>query len=291
MVAMLINAAVRVGQRLAAQGRDEASRVMEQVDHHSAELVTRIGYLVLSDAGQHLLERVDRVLRSNELRAFGFPATEIAVLLRSQFRNASPEVRNEYAAAVESGPNREALSTGLRRSYGRDPTQEEIDDRVHHYQRRILTYFRGDIPEELRDLAERLGVLGVIPSRYDQEMAEVGASGAVESGAWLGEKSPISVEELGQSSVGEIVALLVEWSPGEGNRIVVRAAVNSDDVREGEPRDGLDGLEWRAGARRGSEGNRGDRERPWRRGQRWLRTRLGRCAGRRAAHPEPRALA
>ena len=216
VVAMLINAAVRVGQRLAAQGRDEASRVMEQVDHHSAELVTRIGYLVLSDAGQHLLERVDRVLRSNELRASGFPATEIAVLLRSQFRNASPEVRNEYAAAVESGPNREALSTGLRRSYGRDPTQEEIDDRVHHYQRRILTYFRGDIPEELRDLAERLGVLGVIPSRYDQEMAEVGASGAVESGAWLGEKSPISVEELGQSSVGEIVALLVEWSPGEG---------------------------------------------------------------------------
>ena len=127
VVAMLINAAVRVGQRLAAQGRDEASRVMEQVDHHSAELFTRIGYLVLSDAGQNLLERVDRVLRSNELRASGFPATEIAVLLRSQFRNASPEVRNEYAAAVESGPNREALSTGLRRSYGRDPTQEEID--------------------------------------------------------------------------------------------------------------------------------------------------------------------
>ena len=215
VVATLINAAVRVGQRLAAQGRDEASRVMEQVDHHSAELVTRIGYLVLSEAGQHLPERVDRVLRSNELRSPGVPATEIAVLLRSQFRNASPEVRNEYAAAVESGPNREALSTGLRSSYGRDPTQEEIDDRVHHYQRRILTYFRGDIPEELRDLAERLGALGVTPSHQAQQLAEVGWSSG-EAGRWLGEESPIGAEELAQSSADEVVAFLGEWSPGEG---------------------------------------------------------------------------
>ena len=44
----------------------------------------------------------------------------------------------------------------------------------------------------------------------------LGASGAVESGAWLDDESPFGVEELGQSSVGEIVALLVEWSPGEG---------------------------------------------------------------------------
>ena len=212
---MLINAAVRVGQRLAAQGRDEASRVMEQVDHHSAELVTRIGYFVLSEAGRHLPERVNQLLRSNELRDPGLPTTEIAMLLRSQFRNAVPEVRQEYAAAVEDGPSREELTTRCRRVYGRNPTEKEIDDYKHHYQRRILTFFRGDIPEELRDLAERLGVLGVTPSRYDQEMAEVGSSGAVEGGAWLGDESPIGIEELGGSSVGEIVALLVEWSPEE----------------------------------------------------------------------------
>ena len=216
VVSMLIDAAVGVGQRLSIQGRDEASRVMELVEHHSDELMTRIGYLVLSEAGRHLPERVNQLLRSNELRDPGFPATEIAMLLRSQFRNAVPEVRQEYAAAVEDGPSREELTTRWRRVYGCNPTEKEIDDRKHHYQRRILTFFRGDIPEELRDLAERLGVLGVTPSRYDQEMAEVGASGAVEAGAWLGDESPIGIEELGGSSVGEIVALLVEWSPGEG---------------------------------------------------------------------------
>ena len=84
VVAMLINEAVGVGQRLAARGRDEASWVMELVDHYTAELVTRIGYLVLSVAGQHLQERVDAILCSNELGEPGFPATEIALLLRSQ---------------------------------------------------------------------------------------------------------------------------------------------------------------------------------------------------------------
>ena len=57
VVSMLIDAAVGVGQRLSIQGRDEASRVMELVEHHSDELMTRIGYLVLSEAGRHLPER------------------------------------------------------------------------------------------------------------------------------------------------------------------------------------------------------------------------------------------
>ena len=177
VVAMFIYEAVGVGQRLAARGRDKASWVMELVDHDTAELVTRIGYLVLSVAGQHLQERVDAILCSNELREPGFPATEIAVLLRSQFRNASPEARKQYAAAIEAGPNQEELATGWRLSLGRDPTQEEIDQRIHHYQRRILTLFRGDLPAELRDLAERLDVLGVTPSPRDQALAEVGSYG------------------------------------------------------------------------------------------------------------------
>ena len=150
VVAMLINAAVGVAQCLATQGRDEASGVMELVDHYSGKLFTRIGYLVLAEAGQHLPERVDQILRSEELRDPGFPATEIAVLLRSQFGNASPEVRKEYVAAVETGPNREELSTRCRRLHGRDPTEEEIHDYMHDYQRRILTFFRGDIPDEFR---------------------------------------------------------------------------------------------------------------------------------------------
>ena len=143
VVSMLMDAAVGVGQRLSTQGRDEASRVIELVERDSDELMTRISYLVLSAAGRHLPERVNQLLRSTELRDPGFPATEIAALLRSQFRNAAPDVRQEYAAAVEDGLNREELTTRCRHVYGRDPTEEEIDDYKHHKQRRILTFFRN----------------------------------------------------------------------------------------------------------------------------------------------------
>ena len=214
VVAMFLKETMAVGQRLAAGGHDEASSVMEAVDHHSAALVTRIGYLVLSKAGQHLQDRINEVLGSTEFREPGLPATEIAALLRTQFRNASPEARQEYAAAVEAGPNRETLRVNLRPSFGRYPTQEEIDDHIARYQRRILTFYRGDIPEELRDLAERLGVLNSTPSRRDQELAEIGWSGGAVTS--VGEESPISVDELGRLSVDEIVTLLVAGIPGEG---------------------------------------------------------------------------
>ena len=139
----------------------------------------------------------------------------MAVLLRSQFRNASFEARKQYAAAVEAGPNREEVATGWQLSLGRDPTEEEIDQRIDHYQRRILTLFRGDLPEELRDMAERLGILGVTPSHRDQKLAEVGYGGGGPARV-VHEVSPISNEELGRWSADEVAAFLATSNSGEG---------------------------------------------------------------------------
>lgn len=217
MVAMVISETERLGQRLAARGEAEASWVMELIDSYDADFVTRIGYLVLSECGQHLQKRLDEVLSYDEVREPGHPATEVALLLRSQFRNASREARREYAAAVEAGPSSEALRERLRRFLGRDPTEGETDDRIRSYQHRILTFFRGDIPEELRDLAERLDVLNATPSPREQKLAEVGMyTGPSGWGDWRPDESPVSEEELARSSVDEIVALLVEWRPGDG---------------------------------------------------------------------------
>jgi len=213
-VATILREAVGVGQRLAARGRDEASWVMELFDRYNAEFVTRIGYLVLAEAGQHLQERIDELLGSDEFQRPGFPATEIAALLRSQFENASPKARRAYATAVIAGPNREVVSAGFRNFIGRDLTQQEDDHHIHRYQRRILTLFRGDIPNDLHDLAESIGVLGTTPSYGDQRMAEVGSY--VESGGWVGDESPISANELAQLSVSEILTLLVEGRQGAG---------------------------------------------------------------------------
>ena len=119
---------------------------------------------------------------------------------------------------MKAGPNREVVAAGLRDFIGRDLTQQEVDHHIHRYQRRILTFFGGDIPNALRDLAESLGVLGTTPSHGDQRIAEVGwyVESGVESAGWVGDESPIGANELAQLSVSEIVALLVEGQHGAG---------------------------------------------------------------------------
>ena len=181
VVAMVVTSTVELARRLAVKGSEDADRVMETIDPHNGEFFSRIRYLVLAQVGNHLQVRLDQVLESEEARNPGFLATDLAALLRAQFRNASDGARKDYAEAVKAGSE----------------------------QRRILTFFRGDIPEEFRDLAMELGVLGVKPSYREQRLAEVGVySGGVSLGGY---ESPVSAEQLSTWSTDEVVAFLRDW--------------------------------------------------------------------------------
>ena len=70
-------------------------------------------------------------------------------------------------------------------------------------------------PEELRELAERLGLLGVTPSHQDQKLAEVGYGNGGPARV-VQEVSPISSEELAQWSTDEVAALLAASDSGKG---------------------------------------------------------------------------
>lgn len=215
VVAMVVQSTTDVAGRFAARGPDDAGRVMELLDaHEGGDFFTRIGHLVLAQVGHHMPDRIDRILGSEAARAPGFPATEIAELLRVQFRNASPEARKAYAAAVEAGPDRGTIEEQFRNWNGREPSEDETRDRVRGYQHRLLRFFRGNIPEELRGLAQRLGVLGVTPSYRDQQPAEIGSHSEAGVGG-RDDVAPVSVEELAKWSADEIVDFLLQWKPGE----------------------------------------------------------------------------
>ena len=188
MVAVLVARAGDLAHRLAAKGSEEAEWVMENIDSHSGEFFSRIRLLVLAEVGNHLQDRLDQFLESEEARNPPWHAADLAALLRAQFRNASSGAREEYADAIKSGS---------------DP----------RWQRRILRFFRGDIPEELQDLARELGVLGVEPSYREQQMAEVGGYSTGVSWGW-GE-SPVSAEQLSAWTADDVVAFLREWQPSE----------------------------------------------------------------------------
>ena len=188
VVAMLVASATGLAHRLAAKGLKDAEWVMEAIESRHGEFFARIRLLVLAEAGNHLQDRLDQVLKSEEARNPGYPATELAALLRAQFNNASGDARKEYADAVKAESDR-------------------------RWQRRVLAFFRGDIPEELQDLARELGVVGVKPSYEQQQLAEVGVSSNGVSSGW-GE-SPVSAEQLSAWTFGEVVAFLREWRPSE----------------------------------------------------------------------------
>ena len=191
VVSALVASVVGLAHRI-TQGRPhaaEAERAMEVIDSYHGEFFSRIRHLVLARVGNHLQERVDQVLQSEEARSPGYHAPELAVLLRAQFRNASDGARKDYAAAIKAAS---------------DP----------HRQRRILTFFRGDIPEEFEDLARELEVLGVEPSYQEQQMAEVGIySDGV--GSRGGYESPVSVEQLSTWTPDDVVAFLRDCRPSE----------------------------------------------------------------------------
>ena len=192
VVSALVASAVGLANRMAQEGclAADAERVMEAIDSHRGEFFSRLRFLVLVRAGDYLQERLDEVLRSEEARNPGYHAPEFAALLRAQFRNASEGARKSYAEAVKA----------------------EADP---HVQRRILTFFRGDIPEEFEDLARGHGFMGVEPTYREQQMAEVGSYS--EAGSWGGDESPVSTKQLSAWTPGEVVAFLHDSRPNLGS--------------------------------------------------------------------------
>ena len=188
VVAMLVVGAVALAQRMGGKGPEEAEWVMEAIDSRNGESFSRIRYRVLAEVGIHVQGRLDQVLQSEEARNPPWHAADLAALLRAQFGNASSGARQDYADAVKAGPDRGWL-------------------------RRILRFFRGDIPAELRDLAREVGVLGVKPSYREQQMAEVGGYSTGVSSGW--DESPVSAQQLSAWTADDVVAFLREWQPSE----------------------------------------------------------------------------
>lgn len=195
MFSALVASVLGLARRMADDGADAegAERVMEAIDSHQGESFSRIRHLLLARVGHQLRERLDQVLQSEEALNPAYRVPEFAALLRAQFRNASEGARRRYAEAVKA----------------------ESDS---HVQRRILTFFRGEVPEEFADLASEHGVLGLEPSYQEQQMAEVG--GYSDAGSWSPDESPVSTDQLSAWTADEVVAFLRDFQPSRGSESV-----------------------------------------------------------------------
>lgn len=211
-VAQLNDALVGVAERWATQGADAAKRALKLVEEFGGEPFTRVGYRILAVAGHYLPEQLDAFFRSEEAIEAEAPAREIAAVVRNQFKNAPPGARKIFRYGLERGPDAPSVSQMLEWQGVDDPTDEDVQAVRRHWLRRRLFWFRGEIPDELRALAESVGVYGEVPSLRDQELAEVGFYSEGGFG-WVGRRSPVEREELEGMSAREIVEFLSSWRP------------------------------------------------------------------------------
>ena len=225
IVGLLFEHAVGVARRLALSGPGAVQQVIATLDAQRELLAleddqrffVRFSYGVLAAAGQHLPRRIDEILGSPEALRPGLPATELAALLRCQFGNASMETKEAFAAALEAGVARDQVREGLRAFTGSMPTEDDITYEIRRQQRRVLTFFRGDFPDELQPLATKLGLLGTTPSHEDQRLAEVGSYFSSGFGHPFADEEIPASKSLAMLSVDEVVeyASKLDWGDNE----------------------------------------------------------------------------
>jgi hypothetical protein len=211
--AQLASATAGVAERFASSNTEAAKATNSLLKEHSGWIFRRIRYRILTAAGAHLQEELDTVIGSQEAIEPEMPAREIAALLRLQYSNASSGARRLFRYALLRGPDVDTLQYYVTSRADADTCDEDLDEARKRWQRNRLIWFRGVIPDELRDIAEDVGVYGVIPTHEQQELAEVGTySGGF---SWGGEPTPATTQELANQTPQAVFELLRDWKPGE----------------------------------------------------------------------------
>jgi len=213
-----------IARHTAAQGVEEARPVWRTIGPYSGDIFERIRYSILAHAGPLLQDQLDRAIGSDQILDPPFGGREIAALLRAQFANASHGSQLLFSYALQRGPSADKVRNIVeyRRNHqetaGSDSadghtlaTAEEISEIVADWQRRRLRWFHDQLPDVLRSLADRLAVVPKIPQPDQQAIDEVGFYSS--DASWVGNRSPITADEIVMMERPALLAYLQTWRP------------------------------------------------------------------------------
>jgi hypothetical protein len=188
----------------AATTKESTERVFALLEPYRREIFQRIRLRVLAAAGQYTRERVDAFFSDRAALDPPFRGREVAGVVREQFANASDEAQGAFRRGLEAGPS-QLVTDGHNQADENARVQE-----LASWQRRRLMWFRDRIPEALQHLAGRLGVTAQRHSPEDEGLAE---DGFYIGGGFVGEKSPVSVDQLRELDENAFVDYVVTWRP------------------------------------------------------------------------------
>ena len=197
---------------------DEASaaRVCGVLAVESHEIFNRILIRLLADVGQLTPTHLDWLLVSDVVLDPPFGVSEVALALRMHFSSASHDARRLFVYALERGPGLDDIAWIMRHRQTNEKANDVIDisARVTEWQRRRIQWFQDRLPEDLKALAERLGVEPTALSTREQALAEDGfyASSFGIGPSWR-DTSPKTIEELRAMPPQQVLSYMKDWVP------------------------------------------------------------------------------
>lgn len=209
----LAAATLVAARTIATAGQADAAWVLDELAASGHEIFDRVALLVLAEWGALTPDRLEVAVCSPTLLDAPWGAREGATLLRRQFAALSTRARRLVAHAIARGPDVGHLRGALAYEGVADPTPEQIAHEVGRWQRARLFWFEGEIPDELKALAETVDAGAAPPTEQDRRLAYDGFY--IGGGAWRGERSPLTSEELLAMPANELAAFLAEWRSGD----------------------------------------------------------------------------
>jgi hypothetical protein len=208
--AQLAIALTGVATHTALISEEDAARVLDIIKKYKHEIFQRIRIAVLTSAGQLTQKHLDEIIINPQLLDSPPSRREYATLLRSQFNNASPRAQRIFVYALGRGPEPDKVEDSLT-GWAIEPSEEGVRAIVIDWQRQKLQWFHDQIPELLLPMANRLGVK---PRKPDEKERALNEEGFYSVGVrYMGNPSPVSVEELFSMTPDALVTYLETWRP------------------------------------------------------------------------------
>lgn len=179
-----------------------------QILYRYAQLVfRRIEIHLIAEFADQNTELVRETILRRELFDSYEYKHEYARLVGLHLDILSDEERNDWFGWVDSGPDMSDFDESVRTHSGREPTEQDRQDRIQWWQFERLHWVREHLEGERRDFYESMRSQHGEPPLADLNYRS--------SSGWVGDESPMSFDQLAAMTFEEAAAAISSWKPND----------------------------------------------------------------------------
>jgi len=207
---LLVDTLIKALDEACAQRNNESIEILEKYIQEQYSILRRVGYFSLRKWGAGHPELLEKAYIHFQNDRFGLVGqSEFSRLIDDQFINLPDHIRQELLEEIRSGPPAEWIHALLGRHHDaiEGSTKEEkgktLIDRwkLREYDR-LAKFLEGADKETYKELVKKYG-------KPDPPQEGIVVT------SWEGPESPYSLEDLSNKSIGDVVNLLLGFSPKE----------------------------------------------------------------------------